>query len=62
VCVCVCVCVCVPYMYVCLVPIQVRRCHYLNMLGPGSGTIWICDLVGLGVLRGGGGGALRPSS
>ena len=26
-----------------------RRCGGLNMLGPGSGTMWRCGLVGVGV-------------
>jgi hypothetical protein len=25
------------------------ECHGLHMLGPGSGTIWRCGLVGVGV-------------
>ena len=35
-------------------------CGVLNMFGPGSGTIWRCDLVGVGVSLWG--WALRPSS
>jgi hypothetical protein len=27
-------------------PIVIGRCGSLNILGPGSGTIWRCDLVG----------------
>jgi hypothetical protein len=35
-------------------------CHSLNMLSPGSGTIWRCGLVGVGVSLWF--WALRPSS
>ena len=30
----------------------IPRCHGLNMLGPGSGTIWRCGLVRVGVTMG----------
>jgi hypothetical protein len=43
-CMCVCMCACVQRLKV-----TVRSCDSLYMLGPGSGTIRRCGLVGVGM-------------
>jgi len=61
VCMCVCICVCLS-MCMCVVvegPSTKAACGGLNMLGPGSGTLRRCGLVGRNVSLWG--WALRPS-